>query len=39
MIKLDSVIHQAELPKRPEGMKNDRIVLGRLGLMVQLDNI
>ena len=37
--KYDSVTHQAKLPERPEGMKKDRIALGKLGQMVRPNSI
>ena len=39
MAKLGGVTYWVELPKRPKGIKKDRTILGRLGLMVRPDGI
>ena len=39
MVKLGSVIHETESLERPKGIKKDRTVLEKLGLMVWLDGI
>ena len=39
MAKLGGMTHQVELLEKPEGIRKNRTVLGRLGLMVRPDGI
>ena len=39
MAKLGGVTHQAKPLEKPEGIKKDKIALGRLGQMVRPDSI